>query len=173
MVTHAQNPSTQETESGGFLGTPGQHGLHNEILSQPKQTKCPPKQTAATKSTTEKEFKYVETPVIEWVPGHLFILLPYPTVQHKKSSMSWMLKRNANYLHGRKQFKRPGWLVTELRLVERRTFTVSIKFYCVASLGPAKDEQSQRSFLPLENMAVTHRLLLSCAVSSVLLRAAT
>lgn len=83
MVTHAQNPSTQEAESGGFLGTPGQHGLHNEILSQPKQTKCAPKQTAATKSTTEKEFKYVATPVIEWVPGHLFILLPYPTVQHK------------------------------------------------------------------------------------------
>lgn len=50
-------------------------------LNQNKEN-TPPKQTT-TKPTTEKEFKYVETPMIEWVPGHLFILLPYPTVLHK------------------------------------------------------------------------------------------
>lgn len=84
MVTHAPNPSTQEAESGGFLGTQVSLGYTNETLSQPKQGKRPPKKrTTTTKPTTEKELKYVETPMIEWVPSPLFILLPYPTVLHK------------------------------------------------------------------------------------------
>lgn len=53
--------------------------------------------------------------MIEWVPSPLFILLSYPTELHK-NLLSWMLNRNANCLHVCKQFHRPGYVVTQLRL---------------------------------------------------------
>lgn len=113
MVTHAQNPSTQEAESGGLLGTWVSLGYTMKPYLNQNKENTPKKQTT-TKPTTEKEFKYLETPVIEWVPGHLFILLPYPTELHKNllcHGCSREMQIAFMYISSSKD-------LTELRLVE-------------------------------------------------------